>query len=148
MDSLFGESLMTLAKDLTPAERKALVAARDAALVALRDFAGGSSRACRRCRVLAMGEEKYDWLLQHVYLLPLDATQVAMLGEAELARYRGLESLLPNPAMADPDPSRSASVPKDQQAFLAAVREPPAGDDRVPPGAGASSRCRRPSARS
>jgi hypothetical protein len=29
-------------------------------------------------------------------------------------------AFLPNPAMADPDPSRSTSVPKDQQAFLAA----------------------------
>ena len=64
-----------------------------------------------------MGEEKYDWMLRHVYLLPLDARQVAV-GEAELARYRGLESLLPDPGMANPDPSRSTSVPS-QQAFLA-----------------------------
>ena len=121
MDSLFGESLMTLAKDLTPTERKALVAARDAALAALRDFAAWlESRLPQMDEFSPMGEEKYNWLLRHVYLLPLDATQVAMLGEAELARYRGLESLLPNPAMADPDPARSASVPKDQQAFLAA----------------------------
>jgi uncharacterized protein (DUF885 family) len=63
---------------------------------------------------------QYDWMLRHVYLLPLDATQVAMLGEAELARYRGLESLLPDPKLADPDPSRAASIPKDQQAFLSA----------------------------
>ena len=51
---------------------------------------------------------------------PLDAEQVAMLGQAELARYRGLESLLTDPAMADPNPSRAANIPKDQQAFLAA----------------------------
>jgi uncharacterized protein (DUF885 family) len=121
MDSLFGDSLMTLAKDMTPAEAKALVTARDAALAALRDFAAWlEARLPQMAEFSPMGEEKYDWLLKHVYLLPLDATQVAMLGEAELARYRGLESLLPNPAMADPDPSRSASVPKDQQAFLAA----------------------------
>ena len=121
MDSLFGESLMTLAKDLSPAERKALVSSRDAALVSLRDFAGWlEGRLGQMADFSPMGEEKYNWLLKHVYLLPIDAKQVAMLGEAELARYRGLESLLPNPAMADPDPSRSASVPKDQQAFLAA----------------------------
>jgi uncharacterized protein (DUF885 family) len=121
VDSLFGESLMTVAKDLSPAERKTLVTARDGALVALRDFAQWlESRLSQMAEFTPMGEETYDWMLKHVYLLPLDAKQVAMLGEAELARYRGLESLLPNPALADPDPSRSASVPKDQQAFLAA----------------------------
>jgi uncharacterized protein (DUF885 family) len=121
MDSLFGESLMTLARDLSPAERKALVTARDGAKAALRDFAAWlESRLPQMAEFSPMGEEKYDWMLKHVYLLPLDAKQVAMLGEAELARYRGLESLLPDPALADPDPSRSASVPKDQQAFLAA----------------------------
>ena len=134
MDSLFGESLMTLAKDLTPTERKALVAARDAALGALRDFAAWlESRLPQMDEFSPMGEEKYNWLLRHVYLLPLDATQVAMLGEAELARYRGLESLLPNPAMADPDPARSASVPKDQQAFLAAYESRQAEMIALPP---------------
>jgi uncharacterized protein (DUF885 family) len=59
-------------------------------------------------------------MLKHVYLLPLDARQVAMLGEAELARYRGLEALLKDPALADPDPARSPSIPRDQAAFLAA----------------------------
>jgi len=41
-----------------------------------------------------------------------------MLGEAELARYRALESLLPDPSLASPDPARSARVPEDQAAFL------------------------------
>jgi uncharacterized protein (DUF885 family) len=121
MDSLFGESLLTLAKDLSPAERKALVTARDGALAALGEFATWlESHLSQMAEFTPMGEETYNWMLKHVYLLPLDAKQVAMLGEAELARYRGLESLLPDPALADPDPSRSASVPKDQQAFLAA----------------------------
>lgn len=121
MDSLFGESLMTLAGELTPAEKAALVDARDAALVALRDFAAWlEARLPQMPEFVAMGREQYDWMLRHVYLLPLDATQVAMLGEAELARYRGLESLLPDPRLADPDPSRAASIPKDQQAFLSA----------------------------
>jgi uncharacterized protein (DUF885 family) len=121
MDSLFGDSLMSLTADFTPAEKTALTAARDAALRALRDFAAWlEARLPQMVEFVPMGEEKYDWMLRHVYLLPLDATQVAMLGEAELARYRGLEALLPNPGLADPDPSRSASIPKDQQAFLAA----------------------------
>jgi uncharacterized protein (DUF885 family) len=121
MDTLFGDSLMTLAVDLSPAEKSDLVAARNEALAALRGFAGWlETRVAGRPEFVAMGREKYDWMLQHVYLLPLDATQVAMLGEAELARYRGLESLLPDPRMADPDPSRAPSIPKDQQSFLAA----------------------------
>lgn len=121
MDSLFGESLMTLAPDLPPDERVALVAARDEALAALRAFATWlEPRLVGRPEFVPMGREKYDWMLRHVYLLPLDATQVAMLGEAELARYRSLESLLADPRMADPDPNRAPSIPKDQQAFLAA----------------------------
>ena len=121
MDSLFGESLMTLAEELKPTEKAALVSARDAALAALRDFASWlEARLPQMPEFVAMGREQYDWMLRHVYLLPLDATQVAMLGEAELARYRGLESLMPDPRLADPDPSRAASIPKDQQAFLSA----------------------------
>jgi uncharacterized protein (DUF885 family) len=121
MEGLFVDSLTTLAKELSPGERKAHVAAREQALKALADFAQWlETRLPQMAEFSPMGEEKYNWLLRHVYLLPLDAKQVAMLGEAELARYRGLESLLRDPAMADPDPARSQSVPKDQQAFLAA----------------------------
>lgn len=121
MDSLFGPSLMSLADGLAPEDRAALVTARDAALLALHGFASWLEAARQgRPEFVPMGREKYDWMLRHVYLLPLDATQVAMLGEAELARYRGLESLLPDPRMANPDPSRASSIPRDQQAFLAA----------------------------
>ena len=58
--------------------------------------------------------------LKNIYLLPLDAKQVEMLGQAELARYRALESLLPDPSLADPNPARSKNIPADQQAFLKA----------------------------
>jgi uncharacterized protein (DUF885 family) len=121
MDGLFGDSLMTLAADLSPVERAELVAARDRALKALKDFARWlEDRLPEMTEFAPMGEERYNWMLRHVYLLPLDARQVAMLGEAELARYRGLEALLKDPALADPDPSRSPSIPRDQAAFLAA----------------------------
>ncbi len=121
MDGLFGPSLMTLAEGLSPTERRALEQSRDGALAALKDFASWlEQRIPGMAEFSPMGVEKYDWMLKHVYLLPLDAKQVAMLGEAELARYRGLESLLKDPSLADPDPARSPSVPKDQAAFLAA----------------------------
>jgi uncharacterized protein (DUF885 family) len=45
-----------------------------------------------------------------------------MLGQSELNRYRGLESLLADPSLASPDPSRAKNVPRDQQAFLAAYQ--------------------------
>ena len=54
-----------------------------------------------------MGEGNYNYYLKNVLLLPLDAEQVEMLGRAELARYRALESLLPDPSLADPNPARA-----------------------------------------
>jgi uncharacterized protein (DUF885 family) len=121
MDDLLGPSLMTLADGLTAGERQELERARDRALGALRDFAAWlEQRLPGMAEFSPMGEAKYDWMLKHVYLLPLEARQVAMLGEAELARYRGLESLLRDPSLADPDPARSPAIPRDQASFLAA----------------------------
>jgi uncharacterized protein (DUF885 family) len=52
----------------------------------------------------------------------MDAHEVAHLGEIELARYRALEAMLPDPSLAEPDPKRAKSIPPDQQAFLAAFQ--------------------------
>jgi uncharacterized protein (DUF885 family) len=121
IDSLFTDSLMTLTNDLTPAEKSELVKARDAALVSIHGFADFLERRLPgMIPFKPMGEENYNYLLQNVYLLPLDAKQLEMLGQAELGRYRGLESMLPDPSLADPNPARSANVPKDQSAFLKA----------------------------
>ena len=121
IDPLFKESLMTLADELPPAERTELVHTRDAALKAIHAFADDlEHRLDGMPPFRPMGEENYNYLLRHVYLLPLDATQLATLAEVELARYRGLEALLPGPAMANPDPSRSKEIPKNQEAFLKA----------------------------
>ncbi len=121
IDSLFGDSLMTLAKDLSPAERQELLRGRDAALAALHGFADWLEHGLPGMTAFTpMGEENYNYLLKNVYLLPLDTQQAAMLGEAELARYRALEALLPDPALADPEPARSKTIPKDQEAFLSA----------------------------
>jgi uncharacterized protein (DUF885 family) len=119
IDSLFTGSLMTLAKDLSPAERNDLVKARDAALVSIHGFADWlEKRLPGMVPFKPMGEANYNYLLKNVYLLPLDAKQVEMLGQAELARYRALESWLPDPSLADPNPARSQNIPKDQEAFL------------------------------
>jgi uncharacterized protein (DUF885 family) len=120
-DSLFTDSLMTITNGLTPAEKQDLVRARDAALAALHRYADWlQQRLPTMAEFRPMGADKYNYLLKHVYLLPLDADRVAMLGQVELARYRALEALLPDPSLADPNPARSRSIPKDQQAFLAA----------------------------
>src|SRR5258706_5585011 len=121
IDSLFNDSLMTLAKDLSPAEQADLIKARDAALVSIHGYADWlEKRLPGMVPFKPMGEENYNYLLKNVYLLPLDAKQVEMLGQAELGRYRALESWLPDPSLADPNPARSANVPKDQEAFLKA----------------------------
>ncbi|MBA3568470.1 MAG: DUF885 domain-containing protein [Pyrinomonadaceae bacterium] len=121
IDSLFIDSLMTLAKDLSPAERNELVKSRDAALTSLHGFADWLERRLPgMVPFKPMGEENYNYILKYIYLLPLDATQLEMLGQAELARYRALESLLQDPSLADPNPARSKNIPPDQQAFLKA----------------------------
>ncbi len=121
IDPLFTQSLMTLADEFSPAERAQFIQARDAALQSIHAFAGDlQARLASMPAFRPMGVDNYNYLLHHVYLLPIDATQLAMLGEAELARYSGLEALLPNPGMANPDPLRSKNIPRNEKEFLEA----------------------------
>ncbi|HEX4632111.1 MAG TPA: DUF885 domain-containing protein [Chthoniobacterales bacterium] len=121
IDPLFKDSLMTLAREIAPNERDELVKARDAALVAIHEFADRlEKRLPSMVDFAPMGAANYNYYLKHVLLLPLNDEQVAMLGRAELARYRALESLLPDPSLADPNPARSKNIPPDQASFLAA----------------------------
>src|SRR6266436_5140268 len=121
IDSLFTDSLMTLAKDVPPAEKNDLIKARDAAIASIHGFADWLERRLPgMVPFKPMGEENYNYLLKNVYLLPIDAKQLEMLSQVELARYRAQESWLPDPSLADPNPARSANVPKDQTAFLQA----------------------------
>lgn len=120
-DELYTTSLMTLADSLSPAERAELVQARDGAIRALHEYADWlQSRLTTMPDWTPMGERRYNYLLHEMLLLPLDAAQVAMVGETELARYRGLEAMLKDPKLASPDPSRSAHIPAGQKEFLAA----------------------------
>jgi uncharacterized protein (DUF885 family) len=120
-DELYTKSLMTLADSLSPTERDRLVTARDGALRAIHAYADWlEARKGTMPAWAPMGEARYNELLSRVLLLPYDATQVAMLGEVELARYRGLEAMLKDPSFASPDPARATQVPADQAAFLAA----------------------------
>jgi uncharacterized protein (DUF885 family) len=120
-DDLYTTSLMTLADSLSDSDRARLVEARDAALKAIHEFADWLDR--RQGSMPAwkpMGEARYNYLLKHVLLLPYDASQIAMLGEVELARYRGLEAMLKDPGYASPDPGRAEHIPANQAEFLAA----------------------------
>jgi uncharacterized protein (DUF885 family) len=120
-DDLYTASLMTLADQLSAAERRRLIKARDAALKALHEYADWLDAGRGQMPDWQpMGEVKYNYLLKHVLLLPFDAHDLAHLGEVELARYRALEAMLKNPSLASPDPARAAHVPKDQAEFLAA----------------------------
>ena len=121
VDSLFNDSLMTLDVGLSQAEHDDLVKARDAAVAALHDYANALEKSLATMVPFSpMGEANYNYYLKHVLLLPLNAGEVEMIGRTELARYRALEALLPDPKLADPDPSRSANIPANQAAFLAA----------------------------
>src|ERR1051325_2932930 len=121
IDSLFTDSLMTLAKDLSPAEKNELVKARDAAIVSIHGFADWlEKRLPGMGQGEPMGGDNYNYLLKNIYYLALHAKQGERLGQGALARYRALEPFLPDPSLADPNPARSANIPKDQQAFLTA----------------------------
>ncbi len=121
IDPLFDKSLMGLDVDLAPNEHDDLIKARDAALTAVHSYADElEKRLPKMVDFAPMGEANYNYYLKHVLLLPLDATQVEMIGRAELARYRALEALLPDPKLADPDPKRAAHIPPDQESFLKA----------------------------
>jgi uncharacterized protein (DUF885 family) len=120
-DDLYTNSLMTLADGLSASERKRLVAARDAAVAALHAYADWLDAGLAKMPDWKpIGESSYDYLLKQVLLLPFDARDVATLGEIELGRYRALEALLEDPALASPDPARAKRVPANQEEFLAA----------------------------
>jgi hypothetical protein len=120
-DDLYQSSLMTLADELSPAERKRLTKARDNALKALHDYADWLDADLARIPDWTpLGEETYNHLLKRVLLLPFDARDIATLGEVELGRYRALEAMLKDPRLASPDPARARHVPQDQAEFLAA----------------------------
>ena len=121
IDPLLKDSLMALDVGLAPNEHEELIKARDAALVAAHSFADElEKRMPKMVDFAPMGEANYNYYLKHVLLLPLDAREVEMIGRVENGRYRALEALLPDPKLADPDPSRAANVPADQAAFLKA----------------------------
>ena len=122
-DELYTVSLMTLADRLSAAERRDLMQARDGALKALHEFADWLARGSSQMPDWQpMGEARYNYLLKSILLLPMDAHDVAHLGEVELARYRALEAMLKDPNLASPDPARAAHIPKDQAEFLAAYQ--------------------------
>lgn len=122
IDNLYRDSMMSaLAVDLRPEEMHAMANAREDAIKALYDYAAWLEKRLPSMPAFApMGEANYNYLLRHVYLLPLDAKQVEMLGQTELARARASESMLPDPSLADPDPQRAKVVPKNQDDFLKA----------------------------
>ena len=121
IDPLLNKSLMALDVDLSPNEHDELVKARDSALTALHAYADElEKRVPKMVDFTPMGEANYNYYLKHVLLLPLNASEVEMIGRAELARYRALEALLPDPKLADPDPKRAPNIPPDQESFLKA----------------------------
>ena len=123
IDPLFTQSVEPLRRSLAESDRAAFDRARDEAVKSAHDFADWLEKKLPTMpEWKPMGEASYNEMLRSVLLLPLDAHDLAHLGEVELVRYRALESMLPDPTLADPDPRRAASIPADQQAFLAAYQ--------------------------
>ena len=123
IDTLFIDSTEPLAKDLDAGDRKEFDAARDNAIKSAHDFADWLEKKKPSMKDwVPMGETHYNFMLHRLLLLPIDAHDLAHLGDVELVRYRALESWLPDPALADPDPKRAADIPADQQEFLAAYQ--------------------------
>jgi uncharacterized protein (DUF885 family) len=121
IDPLFVESLAVLTHDLSADETKSFTAARDAAIQSMHAYADWLEAKLPSMQPWRpMGEANYNYMLRHILLLPMDARDVAHLGEVELGRYRALEALLGDPSLADPDPKRVANIPPDQQSFLRA----------------------------
>jgi uncharacterized protein (DUF885 family) len=121
IDPLLKDSLMALDVDLAPNEHDELIKARDTALAAVHSYADElEKRMPKMVDFSPMGEVNYNYYLKHVLLLPLDAREVETIGRVENGRYRALEALLPDPKLADPDPSRAANIPPDQASFLKA----------------------------
>jgi uncharacterized protein (DUF885 family) len=121
IDPLLNKSLMALDVDLAPNEREELLKARDAAVAAMHGYADELEKQLpEMVDFTPMGEANYNYYLKNVLLLPLNAIEVDTIGRAELARYRALEALLPDPKLADPDPKRAAQIPPDQESFLKA----------------------------
>jgi uncharacterized protein (DUF885 family) len=123
IDPLFNESLAPLVHDLNDQERLEYEQARDAAIKSLHGFADWlDAKKASMQPWRPMGEANYNYMLHHILLLPMDARDVAHLGEVELTRYRAMEAMLSDPSLADPNPKRVANIPADQQAFLAAYQ--------------------------
>jgi uncharacterized protein (DUF885 family) len=120
-DPLLNQSLMALDVGLASNEHDDLIKARDSALAALHGYADELEKRVPTMKEFApMGTTNYNYYLKHVLLLPLDAVELEMIGRIELGRYRALEAQLADPKLADPDPSRSANIPQDQESFLKA----------------------------
>ncbi len=121
VDPLFNQSVAALDVDLAPNEHEEFAKARATATAAMHSYADElEKRLPKMVDFAPMGEANYNYYLKHVLLLPLDAKEVETIGRAELARYRALEALLPDPKLADPDPARSKNIPPDQESFLKA----------------------------
>ena len=123
IDPLLNDSLMTLAGDMNPAERDALISAKIDALRAIHGYADWlEKRLPTMTAWKPLGHENYEFMLHRILLLPFSAHDIAHLGEVELARYRALEAMLPEPSLADPNPQRAKTIPANQQDFLKAYQ--------------------------
>ena len=80
-----------------------------------------------------MGEENYNYLLKHVYLLPIDAKQLEMLSARSSWHVYPSPGIVAARSVAGRSkPVRAArSVPERSASFFESLREPPDRDDQL-----------------
>src|SRR5207244_150721 len=85
IDPLFDDSLDVIAHELPPVDHAALASARTAALTAIHGYADWlEKRLPSMTAWKPMGEANYNYMLKRILLLPMDARDVAHIGEVEL----------------------------------------------------------------
>ena len=132
IDSLFNDSLMTLTKDMSPAEKAELMKARDAALVSIHGFADWlEKRLPGMVPFKPMGEENYNYLLKNIYLLPLMQSKSkcwARQNSRVIARLNRCCRIHRWPIRIPRGARISRRIRQD---FLQSLRKPRSGNDRL-----------------
>ena len=93
-DSLYTTTLDEVARDTSAQTRSELSQAQSVALRALHAYRAWLDARMNTFHAggFAVGRKQYDWFLRRVLMLPYDSTQVAAIGQLELARDRTLET--------------------------------------------------------
>ncbi len=105
-ETFFQEDLMVLVETLPAGDRTQFVEARDRALTSLSLYSEAlAQRLPRRSAALGMGPKALQRMLERVYLVPLDASEITRIARTELERIGGMEADLQAVSRSDGGPT-------------------------------------------